>query len=68
MKGYLKNLKATDEAFAGGWFHSGDLGVMHQDGYVQLCGADGWSRRPRRSSHNAAAFTLRQSSAGPRSD
>ena len=32
MKGYLENLKATDEAFAGGWFHSGDLGVMHQDG------------------------------------
>jgi len=36
MKGYLKNPKATDEAFAGGWFHSGDLGVMHPDGYVQL--------------------------------
>ncbi|MBK5958605.1 acyl-CoA synthetase [Rhodoplanes elegans] len=36
MKGYLKNKKATDEAFAGGWFHSGDLGVMHPDGYVQL--------------------------------
>ncbi|HEY1630195.1 MAG TPA: acyl-CoA synthetase [Rhizomicrobium sp.] len=36
MKGYLKNPKATREAFAGGWFHSGDLGVMHQDGYVQL--------------------------------
>ncbi len=36
MKGYLKNKSATDEAFAGGWFHSGDLGVMHPDGYVQL--------------------------------
>jgi fatty-acyl-CoA synthase len=36
MKGYLKNRKATDEAFAGGWFHSGDLGVMHPDGYLQL--------------------------------
>ena len=36
MKGYLKNGKATDEAFAGGWFHSGDLGVMHPDGYIQL--------------------------------
>jgi len=36
MKGYLKNKPATDEAFAGGWFHSGDLGVMHPDGYLQL--------------------------------
>jgi fatty-acyl-CoA synthase len=36
MKGYLKNRKASDEAFAGGWFHSGDLGVLHPDGYVQL--------------------------------
>jgi fatty-acyl-CoA synthase len=36
MKGYLKNRSATDEAFAGGWFHSGDLGVMHPDGYIQL--------------------------------
>ena len=36
MKGYLKNKSATDEAFAGGWFHSGDLGVMHPDGYIQL--------------------------------
>lgn len=36
MKGYLKNEAATDEAFAGGWFHSGDLGVMHPDGYIQL--------------------------------
>ena len=36
MKGYLKNRKATEEAFAGGWFHSGDLGVMHADGYIQL--------------------------------
>jgi fatty-acyl-CoA synthase len=36
MKGYLKNPKATDAAFAGGWFHSGDLGVIHPDGYIQL--------------------------------
>lgn len=36
MKGYLKNPKATREAFAGGWFHSGDLGVLYPDGYVQL--------------------------------
>jgi fatty-acyl-CoA synthase len=36
MKGYLKNKAATDKAFAAGWFHSGDLGVMHPDGYVQL--------------------------------
>jgi fatty-acyl-CoA synthase len=36
MKGYLKNPKATEAAFAGGWFHSGDLGVRYADGYVQL--------------------------------
>jgi fatty-acyl-CoA synthase len=36
MKGYLKNPHATEEAFAGGWFHSGDLGVMHPDGYIEL--------------------------------
>ena len=36
MKGYLKNRAATEEAFAGGWFHSGDLGVMDPDGYIQL--------------------------------
>ena len=36
MKGYLKNPKATAEAFKGGWFHSGDLGVMHTDNYIQL--------------------------------
>jgi fatty-acyl-CoA synthase len=36
MKGYLKNRAATEEAFAGGWFHSGDLGVLHPDGYIQL--------------------------------
>ena len=36
MKGYFRNPKATQEAFAGGWFHSGDLGVMHPDGYLQL--------------------------------
>jgi fatty-acyl-CoA synthase len=36
MKGYLKNEKATSEAFAGGWFHSGDLGVLFPDGYVKI--------------------------------
>jgi len=36
MKGYLKNEKATLEAFAGGWFHSGDLAVMNPDGYVKM--------------------------------
>ncbi len=36
MKGYLKNEKATEEAFAGGWFHTGDLGVMHGDGYIEI--------------------------------
>ena len=36
MKGYLKNLKASDEAFAGGWFHTGDLGVVHPDGYIEI--------------------------------
>ncbi|MEI4262139.1 acyl-CoA synthetase [Roseovarius sp. D0-M9] len=36
MKGYFRNPKATRAAFEGGWFHSGDLGVMHPDGYIQL--------------------------------
>jgi len=36
MKGYLKNRKATEDAFAGGWFHSGDLAVMQPDGYVKI--------------------------------
>ncbi|ALE02551.1 acyl-CoA synthetase [Candidatus Pseudothioglobus singularis] len=36
MKGYLKNKAATDESFKDGWFHSGDLGVIHEDGYIQL--------------------------------
>src|SRR5262245_11321196 len=36
MKGYLKNPRATREAFAGGWFHSGDLAVLHPDGYMKI--------------------------------
>src|SRR5260370_16634403 len=36
MRGYLKNKATTEKAFAGGWFHSGDLGVVHPDGYIQL--------------------------------
>ncbi|MBV9954223.1 MAG: acyl-CoA synthetase [Pseudolabrys sp.] len=36
MKGYLKNPKSTQAAFKGGWFHTGDLGVIHPDGYIQL--------------------------------
>jgi fatty-acyl-CoA synthase len=36
MKGYLKNPSATEQAFRGGWFHTGDLGVIHHDGYIQL--------------------------------
>jgi fatty-acyl-CoA synthase len=36
MRGYLKNKAATDKAFAGGWFHSGDLAVAHPDGYIQI--------------------------------
>lgn len=36
MKGYLKNKAANAEAFRGGWFHSGDLGVIHADGYIQI--------------------------------
>ena len=36
MKGYLKNPGTTEAALAGGWFHSGDLGVMHTDGYLQI--------------------------------
>ena len=36
MKGYLKDRAATDKAFKGGWFHTGDLGVVHPDGYIQL--------------------------------
>jgi len=36
MKGYLKNKASTEKAFLGGWFHTGDIGVMHPDGYIQL--------------------------------
>jgi fatty-acyl-CoA synthase len=36
MKGYLKNKQATEDAFEGGWFHSGDLGVLHYDDYIQI--------------------------------
>ncbi|MFS4582942.1 acyl-CoA synthetase [Phaeobacter sp. C3_T13_0] len=36
MKGYFRNPSATRQAFEGGWFHSGDLGVIHPDGYIQL--------------------------------
>ncbi len=36
MKGYFRNPEATQKAFEGGWFHSGDLGVVHPDGYIQL--------------------------------
>lgn len=36
MKGYLKNPKATEEAFRGGWYHTGDLAVWHEDGYMDI--------------------------------
>jgi fatty-acyl-CoA synthase len=36
MKGYFKNPQATEEALSGDWFHSGDLGVLQSDGYIQL--------------------------------
>ena len=36
MKGYLKNPTATEKEFAGGWFHTGDLGVVHPDGYIKI--------------------------------
>ncbi len=36
MKGYFNDPEATERAFRGGWFHSGDLGVMHPDGYIEL--------------------------------
>jgi fatty-acyl-CoA synthase len=36
MRGYLKNPRATEESFAGGWYHTGDLGVVHPDAYIQI--------------------------------
>ncbi len=36
MKGYLKNPKATEDAFAGGWYHTGDLAVQYPDGYIKI--------------------------------
>lgn len=36
MKGYLKNVPTTDESFRDGWFHSGDLAVWHEDGYIEI--------------------------------
>src|SRR5207248_6192449 len=36
MKGYFRDAPATETAFAGGWFHSGDMGVMHRDGAIEL--------------------------------
>ena len=36
MRGYLKNSTATEDAFAGGWYHTGDLGVTHEDGYIEV--------------------------------
>ncbi|WP_193370444.1 acyl-CoA synthetase [Pelagibius marinus] len=36
MRGYLKNPRTTTASFGGGWFHSGDLGVMHPDGYIEI--------------------------------
>ncbi|HXE91622.1 MAG TPA: acyl--CoA ligase family protein [Terriglobales bacterium] len=37
MLGYFKNPEATEEAFRGGWFHSGDIAVVHPDGYIEIC-------------------------------
>ncbi len=53
MKGYLKNPRATEEAFAGGWFHSGDLAVQHPDGYIEI------KDRSKQTSSSRAAKTFR---------
>ncbi len=58
MKGYLKNPQATAEAFAGGWFHTGDLGVMHADGYIEV-------KDRSRTSSSPAARTFPQSKSNP---
>jgi fatty-acyl-CoA synthase len=54
MKGYLKDPAATRDAFRGGWFHTGDLGVMHPDGYIEI-------RTARRTLSSRAARTSRPS-------
>ena len=54
MKGYLKNPTATDEAFAGGWFHSGDLAVMQPDGYVKIKDRSQGHHHLRRREHQLA--------------
>ena len=48
MKGYLKDEAATEKAFEGGWFHSGDLAVVHDNGYVEIRDRCAASRSPSR--------------------
>ncbi|MDR0477077.1 MAG: AMP-binding protein [Desulfobulbaceae bacterium] len=52
MKGYLKNSKATEEAFYGGWYHTGDLAVQYPDGYIKI------KDRSKESSSRAARTSL----------